>query len=132
MRGVCFTERGFGESHECHAGSSHAQPLPSLPRGGVPKGRGGVCILLPLAKLLTPPLPLPLEGRGVPCGALFCRYTVNGGLANAESRSRSGRMRGIGNAYRGRRKAGTRPSFHIDRRVCQEFGTQMVLETNRN
>ena len=76
--------------------------------------------------------PAELERFFYTIGALFCRYTVNGGLANAKSRSRSGRMRGIGNAYRGRRKAGTRPSFHIDRRVCQEFGTQMVLETNLN
>ena len=34
-----------------------ATPLPS--RGGV---RGGVCIFLPLNKLVTPPLPLPYKG----------------------------------------------------------------------
>ena len=34
-----------------------AAPLPS--RGGV---RGGVCIFLPLNKLVTPPLPLPYKG----------------------------------------------------------------------
>ena len=114
----------------CGEFSCAAAPLPSKGRGAQRAGWG--LYSLTAGEVLTPPLPLPLEGRGVPCGALFCRYTVNGGLANAKSRSRSCRMRGIGNAYRGRRKAGTRPSFHIDRRVCQEFGTQIdeFLETN--
>ena len=37
-----------------------AAPLPS--RGGVPEGRGGVCISFIDAMLETPPLPLPLKG----------------------------------------------------------------------
>ena len=37
-----------------------ATPLPL--RGGVPEGRGGVCIFFTDKKLETPPLPLPLKG----------------------------------------------------------------------
>ena len=55
---------------ECHR---VATPLPS--RGGVPEGRGGVCNLLSMKNLLTPPPTPPLQGRGVPCGLFRYRFT---------------------------------------------------------
>jgi hypothetical protein len=55
---------------ECHR---VATPLPS--RGGVPEGRGGVCNILSMKNLLTPPPTPPLQGRGVPCGLFRYRFT---------------------------------------------------------
>ncbi len=45
----------------CQHGITSRMALPTPLRGGVAKGRGGVCVFFVDCMLQTPPLPLPLR-----------------------------------------------------------------------